>query len=228
MRTTSGDEPDCPRRLQPDTAGGHRKGADGSGLRSQTPPSSSTLPGRCKPPTPRPCVGTEMGTRTCNNPATRPNRRKRATRHKSIESRAQQRKPEDRPSDIKRLRLHRARTWEARAGGARTDPHEIRAGLTCNFCCPLAGFCLYPDELIRSPSSQTYGDVPPGISDASLCPLDRETPFIGNEAWFAMQVPQITVATREGAFLKCFGESSLLELKWFLVSGVSYSRYHPV
>ena len=38
-----------------------------SGLRSQTPPSSSTLPGRFEPPTPRPCVGTEMGTRTCNN-----------------------------------------------------------------------------------------------------------------------------------------------------------------
>ena len=51
-----------------------------SGHRSQTPPSSSTLPGRRKPPTPRPCVGTEMGTRTCNNPATRPNRRKRDTK----------------------------------------------------------------------------------------------------------------------------------------------------
>ena len=34
-----------------------------SGLRSQTPPSSSTLPGRFEPPTPRPCVGTEMGIR---------------------------------------------------------------------------------------------------------------------------------------------------------------------
>ena len=32
-----------------------------SSLRGQTPPSSSTLPGRFEPPTPRPCVGTEMG-----------------------------------------------------------------------------------------------------------------------------------------------------------------------
>ena len=39
-----------------------------SGLRGQTPPFSSTLPGRLEPPTPRPCVGTEMGTRTCNTP----------------------------------------------------------------------------------------------------------------------------------------------------------------
>ena len=32
-----------------------------SSVRGQTPPSSSTLPGRFEPPTPRPCVGTEMG-----------------------------------------------------------------------------------------------------------------------------------------------------------------------
>ena len=37
---------------------------------------------------------------------------------------------------------------------------------------------VFPDELIRSPTSQTYGDVPRGFSDASLCPLDREPPFI--------------------------------------------------
>ena len=38
-----------------------------SGLRSQTPPSSSTLPGRSEPPTPRLCVGTEMGKRDQSN-----------------------------------------------------------------------------------------------------------------------------------------------------------------
>ena len=61
------------------------------------------------------------------------------------------------------------------------------SNLSCLFLCGsiliivLARCRVFPDELIRSPTSQTYGDVPRGISDASLCPLDRETPLIGNE-----------------------------------------------